>query len=292
MGLSEKSVLKYYHPDAVDYFCVTSNLRQLCTVLKDPAVRISTEVSLEPHILTKKKNATLWNPIKPMLGSRHLPEQVVKIMEGKEFVIETKFDGERIQVHKDGDTVRLFTRYRNHPFLTKSQHLHFHLAAFGQNNNNNSSSSQFTSHVFLQKHLVFLRNSNEVTSLYGDKLIPVILSTVQVSRCILDGELVVWDSISERFEDFGKLKTFGNCFEVFSSLLLVSFFSFVLLLTTKAKYDDGKRVADLGSNLGKQLCCILSHFNYFLTAIRQRPLSKNSIFIFVSVGLPGFPSSP
>lgn len=44
MGLSEKSVLKYYHPDAVDYFCVTSNLRQLCTVLKDPAVRISTEV--------------------------------------------------------------------------------------------------------------------------------------------------------------------------------------------------------------------------------------------------------
>ncbi len=46
-----------------------------------------------------------------MLAARKAPESVVKLMEGRPFVIENKFDGERVQVHKDGKTIRLFSRY-------------------------------------------------------------------------------------------------------------------------------------------------------------------------------------
>lgn len=98
-----------------------------------------------------------------MLASRHAPEDVVKVMEGNPFVIEKKHDGERIQIHKSGQEIRLFSR-----------------------------------------------NSNNVTDIYGEKLIPIIQQHVLVSRCILDGELVLWDSILEKFEEFGKLKTFGR----------------------------------------------------------------------------------
>lgn len=46
-----------------------------------------------------------------MLASRHSPEESVKVMEGNPFVIEQKFDGERIQVHKNGKEIKLFSRY-------------------------------------------------------------------------------------------------------------------------------------------------------------------------------------
>jgi DNA ligase-4 len=52
----------------------------------------------------------LFHPIKPMLASRHAPEEVIKQLEGSAFVIEQKFDGERIQVHKNGKEVRIFSR--------------------------------------------------------------------------------------------------------------------------------------------------------------------------------------
>lgn len=45
-----------------------------------------------------------------MLASRHAPENVIKVMEGNPFVIEQKYDGERLQVHKKGKEVRLFSR--------------------------------------------------------------------------------------------------------------------------------------------------------------------------------------
>jgi DNA ligase-4 len=40
-------------------------------------------------------------------------------------------------------------------------------------------------------------------------MIPLVLELVRCDRCIIDGELVVWDTIANRFEEFGKLKTFG-----------------------------------------------------------------------------------
>jgi ATP-dependent DNA ligase len=45
-----------------------------------------------------------------MLASRHPPDEIVKLMEEHQFVIETKYDGERVQIHKDGSNVKLFSR--------------------------------------------------------------------------------------------------------------------------------------------------------------------------------------
>ena len=50
-------------------------------------------------------------PIRPMLAERlNSAEAIVKKMGGKEIVAEYKLDGERLQIHKDGDDVRLFSR--------------------------------------------------------------------------------------------------------------------------------------------------------------------------------------
>jgi len=42
------------------------------------------------------------------------------------------------------------------------------------------------------------------------KLTPIILECVSTKQVILDGELLVWDTLAQRFEAFGKLKTLGE----------------------------------------------------------------------------------
>ena len=50
-------------------------------------------------------------PIRPMLAERlNSAEAIVKKMGDKEVVAEYKLDGERLQIHKDGDDVKLFSR--------------------------------------------------------------------------------------------------------------------------------------------------------------------------------------
>lgn len=44
-GLSEKSILALWHPDAMSLFNVTSNLKRVCWELYDPDVRLSSSVS-------------------------------------------------------------------------------------------------------------------------------------------------------------------------------------------------------------------------------------------------------
>ena len=92
-------------------------------MLKDPAIRMhEIEVSL-------------FSPFRPMLGDRGKPSQVKineqifgnikiaehwfeinifsqieKVMDGKPYIIETKFDGERMQLHKKDDEYKFFSR--------------------------------------------------------------------------------------------------------------------------------------------------------------------------------------
>ncbi|PRP74389.1 DNA ligase 4-like [Planoprotostelium fungivorum] len=154
IGMSEKTILQFFHPDALQLFNVSSNLRAVCQELKTPGYKVGNASS---------ESINLFNPIKPMLASRHAPENVIKAMNGDPFIVEEKFDGERVQIHKNGREIKLFSR-----------------------------------------------NANDVTGIYGAILTPVILGHVLVSRCIIDGELVVWDEITQRFEEFGKLKTFAT----------------------------------------------------------------------------------
>jgi hypothetical protein len=45
MGSSEKTILNYFHPDAVELFNITSNLRRVCHELKDPTTTLSARVT-------------------------------------------------------------------------------------------------------------------------------------------------------------------------------------------------------------------------------------------------------
>lgn len=103
MGMSEGSILSCYHPDAQDVFDNSSSLSKICRELKDPKIR--------QHVV----QVTLFNAVRPMLAERAEPRSVERLLNHEPFFAETKFDGERLQVHKDDSEFRYFTR-RSHDY--------------------------------------------------------------------------------------------------------------------------------------------------------------------------------
>ncbi|KAH6934390.1 hypothetical protein HPB50_024031 [Hyalomma asiaticum] len=103
MGMSEGSILSCYHPDAQDVFDNSSSLLKVCRELKDPKVR--------QHVV----QVSLFHAVRPMLAERAEPRSVERLLNHEPFFAETKFDGERLQVHKDGSEFRYFTR-RSHDY--------------------------------------------------------------------------------------------------------------------------------------------------------------------------------
>ncbi|XP_071791788.1 DNA ligase 4-like [Asterias amurensis] len=102
-GLSQVAIFHIFHPDAEDFFNVTNNLSKLCADLNDPRVRMN-EVGI-----------SVFSAFSPMLGMRANTNQVEKLMEHKPFFIETKLDGERMQLHKEGNSYKYFSR-RSHDY--------------------------------------------------------------------------------------------------------------------------------------------------------------------------------
>lgn len=151
MGLSEKSVLSSYHPDAQDVFDVTSSLSRVCKELKDPKLR--------QHEI----QVSLFNAVRPMLAERAEPRIVERRFNHETFYAETKFDGERLQVHKDGSDFRYFTR-RSHDCSS----------GFG-NTADEGSLTQYITGSF-RSH---------------------------VQSCILDGEVIGFDPRNDRFVSKG-----------------------------------------------------------------------------------------
>lgn len=78
-----------------------------------------------------------------------------KKLHGKEVVVECKFDGDRIQVHKNGSEIHFFSRN----FLDHTE--------------------------------------------YGPGMLDIIINNIVVDRCILDGEMLVWDKSANCFAEFG-----------------------------------------------------------------------------------------
>lgn len=98
LGVSKETVLQVFHLDAAELYNVTTDLNKVCRQLHDPSVSLS-EVSIG-----------LFFAFKPMLAAVANMRQVEKQMGNSNFFIETKLDGERIQLHKDGDVYKYFTR--------------------------------------------------------------------------------------------------------------------------------------------------------------------------------------
>jgi ATP-dependent DNA ligase len=86
IGTHEK-ILSCFHPKAQELFYNTNNLREVFSKLKDPNVEIGTTLF------------QLHRPIKPMLAARKPYKEILKQLINADVFVETKFDGERIQVH-------------------------------------------------------------------------------------------------------------------------------------------------------------------------------------------------
>ncbi|KAJ7378944.1 DNA ligase (ATP) [Desmophyllum pertusum] len=125
-----------------------------------------------------------------MLGQRGDIEEVEKLMDNQSFYIETKIDGERMQLHKQGDCFMYFSR----------------------------SANDYT-HVF---------GSNPSTGVLTPHITGCFASSVH--SCILDGEMVVVDPTTDVWlskgmnVDVKSLSTYNNgfhpCFVVFDMLVI------------------------------------------------------------------------
>ncbi|XP_076839180.1 DNA ligase 4 [Brachyhypopomus gauderio] len=98
LGISKETVLQVFHPDAPELYNVTTDLDKVCRQLHDPSITL-TDVSIG-----------LFSAFKPMLAAVANIRQVEKQMGNQPFYIETKLDGERIQLHKDGIVYKYYTR--------------------------------------------------------------------------------------------------------------------------------------------------------------------------------------
>uniref|UniRef100_A0A2N9G3C4 DNA ligase n=1 Tax=Fagus sylvatica TaxID=28930 RepID=A0A2N9G3C4_FAGSY len=144
LGISEKSIFHEFHPDAEDLFNVTCDLKLVCEKLRDRTQR---------H---KRQDIEVGKAVRPQLAMRVADATAAwKKLHGKEVIVECKFDGDRIQIHKNGTEIHFFSRN----FLDHSE--------------------------------------------YGPGMSDIIIQNVLVDRCILDGEMLVWDTSLNRFAEFG-----------------------------------------------------------------------------------------
>ncbi len=64
--------------------------------------------------------------------------------------------------------------------------------------------------LIILPQLTPFRRANDVTAEYGESLSHIVQQVVKPLQVIIDGELQVWDSVANRFEDFGKMKTLAK----------------------------------------------------------------------------------
>lgn len=98
IGIRETVIFESFHPDAMDLYNFTSSLEKVCDTLTDPSRRLH-EVGVE-----------IFTPCRPMLGEKAKQNKIESLLNGRQFYIETKFDGERFQLHKNGSEYKYFSR--------------------------------------------------------------------------------------------------------------------------------------------------------------------------------------
>ncbi len=99
IGFGHESLFKNLDPRALDVYNATSSLREVCYYLIDPRNPKYSHSFFQ-----------IFAPIKPMLAGRLGLKQIFTQFSGVKVLIETKYDGERIQCHIHENEVRLFTR--------------------------------------------------------------------------------------------------------------------------------------------------------------------------------------
>ncbi|KAJ3319713.1 DNA ligase (ATP) [Boothiomyces sp. JEL0866] len=156
LSMTEATILPLYHPDAYNLFQVCNNLKQICTDLAD----LNTKIERYPF--------KLFTPFAPQLSFRvDKLQEIVPMMENKPFWVETKLDGERIQMHYENGQYRWWSRN------TKN-----YTNMYGSNTTTGSLVP------FIHDHL-----------------------NKKLKSCIFDGEMMEYNIETRTYEPFGTLKT-------------------------------------------------------------------------------------
>ena len=99
IGLSFDSFFKYFDLRVLDIYNSTSSLISVCEYLSDPKNEKYSQTFYQ-----------VFSPIKPMLVARMTLDNIIKTFQGVSALVETKYDGERIQCHLHEGEVQFFTR--------------------------------------------------------------------------------------------------------------------------------------------------------------------------------------
>ncbi|KAI8803243.1 ATP dependent DNA ligase domain-containing protein [Cladochytrium replicatum] len=157
IGFSENAIFDLFNPDAKELFNRVSSLRQVAKQLPTYETRLD------------NMEIALFTPFRPMIAGRAVSLKSIPVaMGGRTFYIQTKLDGERMLMHKDGGAYKWFSRNQTN-----------YTAECG--------ASKHDSGVVVK----------EIDSLFNPK----------VRSIILDGEMMVYDKQVEGFGKFGHLKT-------------------------------------------------------------------------------------
>ena len=152
IGLSYDSFFKNFDLRAVDIYNSTSSLISVCEYLSDPKNDKYSQTFYQ-----------VFSPIKPMLVARMTLDNIMKTFQGVNALVETKYDGERIQCHLHEGDVQFFTR-----------------------------------------------KGVDYTAIYGPKFSHLIKTSINAKSAILDGEIVVYDKVNQKYAPFGDNKTIAK----------------------------------------------------------------------------------
>ncbi|POS85507.1 hypothetical protein EPUL_001727 [Erysiphe pulchra] len=172
IGATEKTILDLWHPDGEALFNVCSSLRRVCWELTDPTIRLENEMT----------GVTVMEPFQPQLAQFHTHDfqRVIKklgcTIEDKEFWIEEKLDGERMQLHMVQDqSIPGGFRFC---FWSRNGKEYTYLYGKGFEDKNSSLTR-------------FIRTA------FGEN----------IKSIILDGEMITWDPKTNKIVAFGTLKS-------------------------------------------------------------------------------------
>lgn len=139
-------MLNFYHPDALEAYNASTDLRMLCSnrQLLDPRVRVQQDIKVRRStkceqsvegmltpvcVVGGPSNHQLMKMFRPMLCKRRWWRDNQVVMGTGSFYIEEKLDGERMLLHKRGSEFKMYSRNSNdysdyasvmRTFLTKS----------------------------------------------------------------------------------------------------------------------------------------------------------------------------
>jgi DNA ligase-4 len=173
VGATERTFLGLWHPDAEALFSVSSSLKRVCWELYDPEFRLEQQ----------ETGVTLMSCFQPQLAQFQMTTTFGKLVsnlgvteEEKEFWIEEKLDGERMQMHmQEDDTVPGGYRFA---FWSRKAKEYTYLYGSGLEDDKSA----------LTRHLKKAFDSG-------------------VRNLILDGEMITWDPDVDKIMPFGTLKT-------------------------------------------------------------------------------------